>query len=136
MTHPAVLGGVGLLGAAALFGLVWTIRRRQKLSPSGQLKETVARVSRKLKSADAALAATLRPALAKALAALDGKQVDPASKEGIRVREVLLRVEAKLDETVQTARAAKEQEAADELVSDMESALDAATEAMEAHRPR
>jgi hypothetical protein len=55
----------------------------------------------------------------------------------VRVRELLLRVEARLDETVERERAEREQEAADELVLEVESALEAAREAMEAgrHRP-
>ncbi len=130
LSSPILLGTLGLFGAAALLGLGWTVHRRQKLSPAGQLKDLAQRVSAKLTTADAALAATVAPVVKKTLAAMREKRVDPASREGVRVRELLVRVEARLDETERSAREAKEQEAADELVIEMESALEAANEAM------
>lgn len=135
VTSPWFAGGLGVVGVAALCGLAWTMQRRRKLSPEGRMTELARRVSRKLKGADAALAATLAPVVKKTLAAVGEKRVDPESKEGARVRQVLLRVEQRLDETVEQARAAKEEEAADELVIEMESALEAASEAWNVARP-
>ncbi len=128
-THPAVIGAAGVAGVAAILGLVWVVRRRQKLSPMGQLRDAVARVTKKLKTADAAFAATVTPVVARALEVVTEKQVDPASKEGRRVRDILLRVEAKLDEVKAESKAAKEQAAADEFAAEMEAALEAAREA-------
>ncbi len=128
-THPAVLGAAGVAGLAAVVGLAWMIRRRQKLSPIGQMRELVARVSRKLTTADPVFAATVTPAMKHARSILDERRVDPSSKEGQRVRDILLRVESKLDEAAADAKAAKEQAAADELAAEMEAALDAAREA-------
>ncbi|HTJ83184.1 MAG TPA: hypothetical protein VL400_15805 [Polyangiaceae bacterium] len=133
---PVVIGSLGLAGLAALFALGWTVRRRQKLSPGGQLEALAARVTKKLATADAALAATVSPVVKKTLEAMRDKRVDPASKEGVRVRELLVRVETRIDETARHEKEAKEQEAADELVLEMESALEAANEAIGAGRRR
>ncbi len=135
-THPAVLGAVGALALAAVGVAIFAMRKRKRASPMGQLEAIVARVQGKLAKADAALAITLRPAVARALEALSKKHVDASSREGARVRELLLRVESRLDETAEQARAAEEQEAADELVLEVESALEAAQEAMDAGRTR
>lgn len=126
---PLAYGLMGVAGVAAVAGAAWMIRRRQKLSPQGQLKDLVARVSRKLKRADTTLSAALEPVVRKTLTALNDRKVDARSKEGQRVAALLLRVESRLDETVERERAAKEQAAADELVLEVESALEAAQEA-------
>jgi hypothetical protein len=127
-THPATLGAVGVAGLAAIVGLTWMIRRRQKLSPTGQMRDLVSRVSKKLSTADAVFVATVSPALKRARAIVDERRVDPTSKEGQRVREILLRVESRLDEAAADAKAAKEQEVADELAAEIEAALEAARE--------
>jgi hypothetical protein len=132
--NPFVVGALGTVALAVVGAAIIALRRRAKSSPAGQLRELVARVERKLVRADAALVATLRPAVGRTLEAIEEKRVDPSSREGVRVKELLLRVEARLDETVEQARAEKEQEAADELVLEVESALEAAREAMDASR--
>jgi hypothetical protein len=128
-THPAVLGVAGAAGLAAVIGLAWIVRRRQKLSPVGQMRDLVARVSKKLGGADAVFVATVSPVMRRAAAILDERRVDPSSKEGQRVRDILLRVESRLDEAAADAKAAKEQAVADELAAEMEAALEAAREA-------
>jgi hypothetical protein len=88
-----------------------------------------ARVREKLKRADAVVAAPLAPAIDAALRALRERRVDASSKEGKRVMAVLVRVDARLDDSVAQARAEEEQQAADELVQEVESALEAIDEA-------
>ena len=61
---------------------------------------------------------------------LGERRVDASSKEGVRIAEVLRRVEARIDETCVRAKAAAEQEAADELVAELEGAIEAADEVM------
>jgi hypothetical protein len=129
LSSPAALGALGVVGAIGLAGLVWVVRRRQKLSPAGQMRDLVDRVSGKLKTADAAFRVTVAPVLARAREIIDERRVDPRSKEGERVRDLLLRVDATLDASALNARAAKEQEAADELAAEIEAALSAAQEA-------
>ncbi len=128
-THPAVIGVAGVAGLAAVLGLAWVVRRRQKLSPIGQMRDLVSRVSKKLSGSDAVFIATVTPALKRARAIIDERKVDPSSKEGQRVRDILLRVEARLDEAARETKEAKEQEAADELAAEIEAALEAAREA-------
>lgn len=122
------------VGAAALavllVGLAWFVLARRKRSPVYQMRQVIKRVERKLSTSDAALSGSLRPAVKRALQALDGRRIDPRSKEGVRIAEVLSRVEARLDESAAEAQASKEQRAADELVIEMESALEAASEVM------
>lgn len=130
LEEPAVQGTLGLAGLLAVGALAWTIRRRQKLTPQGQLKDSLARVRAKLKGADAALAASLAPAVARVADVLGERRVDASSKEGVRIAEVLRRVEARIDETKVQAKAAAEQEAADELVAELEGAIEAADEVM------
>ena len=129
---PAVQGTLGLAVLAGLGALGWMIHRRAKLSPAGQLKESLARVKLKLKGADAALAASLAPAIARVSTVLSERKVDPASKEGVRIADVLRRVEARIEETTSRGKEAAEQEAADELVAELEGAMEAADEAMSA----
>lgn len=130
VAHPAFQAAMVLLALAAIASLGFALRKRRQRSPRGQLEALIARVAAKLKSTDAVLAATLTPAVKKARALLDERRIDAASAEGQRVRDVLLRVELSLDETAQRARAAKEQEAADELLLEVEAAVEAANEAM------
>lgn len=129
---PAVQGVLGLGVLAAIGAVIWTIRRRAKLSPAGQLKDALARVKTKMKGADAALSASLAPAVARVADVLAQRKVDPSSKEGVRIADVLKRVEARIDETNVRGKEAAEQEAADELVAELEGAMEAADEAMSA----
>jgi hypothetical protein len=126
---PWVFGAavVAVVGAGAALAVRW--RKQRAASPWGQLLAQAKRVQAKLGSADAVLAAPLAPAVTVALKALERRKVDATSAEGKRVATVLARVEARLDESVEKARAEEEQAAADELVREMESALEAADEA-------
>lgn len=130
---PAAVPWLGVtlgVAVAGLIGLVaWRRRKRFAASPSGQLLALAERVRGKLARADAVVAAPLAPAIETALRAVRGRRVDPSSPQGRRVAEVLVRVEARLDETVELARAEQEKQAADELVRDVEAALEAADEA-------
>lgn len=127
---PAVQGALGLGMLAAIGAVVWSAMRRAKRTPAGQLKETLARVKLKLKGADAALAASLAPAIARVADVLAQRKVDASSKEGVRIADVLRRVEARIEETNVRGKEAAEQEAADELVAELEGAMEAADEAM------
>lgn len=119
----------GALGTAMIAGLAWVLYRRRAASPAGQLRALAKRVRAKLKTADSVLAAPLVPAIESALKALDEQRVDASSAEGKRVMAVLRRVDTQIDATAQAARAEQEQAAADELVLEVESALEAAAEA-------
>lgn len=121
-------GGVAL-GLAAAAALGWVIQRRRGASPEGQLKALAKRVQGKLGKADPVLAAPLAPAIESVLRAVRERKVDAPSAEGKRVATVLRRVEAQLEEAAAKARAEEEQQAADELVREVESALEAAEEA-------
>lgn len=119
--------GIVAAGIIALFSLRY--RKRQAESPAGQLIALGQRVRAKLASADAIVAAPLAPAIETALKALRARRIDASSVEGKRIAAVLARVEVRLDESAQHARAHEEQQAADELVREFESALEAADEA-------
>ncbi len=138
ITHPATLGVLGVSALAGVGALAWVIRRRQKLSPEGQLRELTKRVQEKLRGADAALVATLTPALRRVMGAVSDKKLDAKSSEADRVRQVLARIESSIDRSARDKESAKQQAAADELVLEMEAAMEAAEEAMESDvaRPR
>ncbi|HEU4405232.1 MAG TPA: hypothetical protein VFS43_08075 [Polyangiaceae bacterium] len=126
---PAALGFVAAALAAAG---VAAFRRRQLArarSPLGRLVALAERVRGKAKGAPPELSAPLEPALAAALRYLNEGRIDPASPQGARVAQTLARVEAQLDEGGRQAREAEERHAADELLLDIESALEAADEA-------
>jgi hypothetical protein len=125
---PYVAGlasALGLVGAALV---ALRVRRRHAESPRGRLLALVRRVEGRLRHADQGLAAPLRPAVDAALEALRERRVDPASPQGLRVADVLTRVEERLASSVREEREQKEQEAADELVREVEDALAAAEE--------
>jgi hypothetical protein len=125
---PYVWGAVGLVavGLAAMGFGRW--RRQRAASPAGQLIALARRVQDKLGRADAVLAAPLAPALETAVRSLKKRRIDAGSAEGKRVAAALAHVEARLDASVTQALAEKEQEAADELVREMATALEAADE--------
>jgi len=125
--YVTVAGGVLLAGMVGVLASRWL--KTRAASPAARLLTLARRVQDKLSGADAVLAAPLAPAVAAALRSLRERKVDAASAEGKRVAAVLMRVEARLDESVVAARAEEEQKAADELVQEMESALEAADEA-------
>jgi hypothetical protein len=136
---PAAVPYLAIASAALAVGLAITfaLRRKKRLaaSPAGRLLALAARVRAKLDRADAVVAAPLAPALDAALRALQAKRIDATSAEGRRVQAALERVELRIDASEQQSRAEKEQEAADELVREFESALEAADEATLAAAP-
>lgn len=128
-SEPYLMATGAVLGIAAIGALAWVIQRRRAASPAGQLNALAQRVRAKLKASDPVLAAPLVPAIESVLRAIRERKVDAPSAEGKRVAEVLRRVEVELSEAEAKARAQEEQQAADELVREVESALEAAEEA-------
>jgi hypothetical protein len=131
--YLAIAGG--LLAAGLAIGLFFRRKQRLAASPAGRLLALADRVRGKLARADAVVAAPLAPALETALRALRAKRIDATSAEGRRVQAALEKVELRVDASEKQSRAEKEQEAADELVREFESALEAADEATLAAAP-
>lgn len=132
---PILVGAVVVLAAVSLSVLLAAARSRRQRSPAGQLARLAEDVRGRLeRCTDPALAAALRPALAAATRALHDGRVDATSAEGVRVTDALRRVNARLEETASRARATEERDAADELVREVEGALEAADEANAAAR--
>lgn len=133
---PYVQGAAVLLGVSVLASIGWVVQRRRARSPRGRLLDLAKRTRAKLRAADVVVAAPLVPAVEAALGALKRRRVDAATTEGKRVAEVLRRVELRLDASAVEARADREQQAADELVREIESALEAVDEVDGARRGR
>jgi hypothetical protein len=129
-TVPYLQGAAALLGLGLVAAVGWTVARRRARSPAGQLLSLADRVRAKLKGADPVLAAPLAPAVDAAVAAVKRRRVDPASKEGLRVAEALRRIEVRIE----AQEAAEKEQAADDLVREVESALEAADEMAPAAR--
>jgi hypothetical protein len=130
LVHPATIAS-GALGVVVGVGaLAWVVRRRQRLSAEGQLKLLTARVREKLATADAALVATLGPALERVVTSVRKKKLDAGSAEAERVRAVLLRIESSIDDSRRKKERAEQQAVADELVLEMEAAVEAAEETL------
>lgn len=128
VSSPTGIGlGVGLLLAVAVTTAALASKAKRK-DPMFPLLSTVGRIEAKLPTADPAMRAALAPTLAKARKTVKEGRVDARSAEGARLRLALEHVEQRLDESTRETRAAKEQEANDELLLEMESALDAARE--------
>jgi hypothetical protein len=125
--YAEIAGGIVAAGIVAIVAA--RAMRRRAASPEGKLAALLARLEDKLVRSDAVLAAPLLPAIETAKKSLRKRRIDAASAEGKRVEAVLLRVEARLDASAHEARSAAEQQAADQLVHEMESALEAADEA-------
>jgi hypothetical protein len=136
---PAAVPYLAISGAVLAVGLAigFILRRKQRFaaSPAGRLLALADRVRAKLVRADAVVAAPLAPALETALRALRAHRIDATSTEGRRVQAALEKVELRIDTSEKQSRAEKEQEAADELVREFESALEAADEATLAAAP-
>lgn len=128
VTSPIAIVTAAIVAIAAALALGLVVRRRRAESPEGRMRALASRVERKLRTSDAALSAALAPVMKRTLEVLSSRRVDPRGPEGRRVAEVLVRVEQRIDETAREARAAEEQQAADELVAEMETALEAARE--------
>lgn len=127
---PYLSYGAGALAVFAACALALRYRKRRAESPAGRLLAQARRVRDKLARADGVVAAPLAPAVDAAIEALRARRVDAASGEGKRIAAALQRVELRLDTSVRDARALEEQQAADELVREFESALEAADEVM------
>lgn len=123
----------GLFAGALLAFGGWKWKKRKETSPEGRLLALSRTVMTQLERADQVIAAPLKPTVDAAIKAIREKRVDAASKEGQRVAEALRRVNDRLETTAREERAAKEQEAADELLREMESALEAAEEMKRSH---
>jgi hypothetical protein len=126
---PVLIGGGVIVAIVAVTVMAWLWYRRWARSAKVELRRLAQRVRDKASRADPILAGPLTPALETAMKAIDQRKVDPASEEGKRVVAVLQRVDAKLDEKAAKAKAEDERRAADELVSEVEIALEAAGEA-------
>jgi hypothetical protein len=128
--HPATLtsAAVGAVVGAGL--LAWVVRRRRQLSAEGQLKLLTQRVREKLATADAALVATLGPALDRIVTSVREKKLDAQSAEADKVRTVLLRIESSIEDSRRKKERAEQQAIADELVLEMEAAVEAAEETL------
>lgn len=131
--YLAITSGLLAAGLAVAFFL----RRKKRLaaSPAGRLLALASRVRARLALADAVVAAPLAPALDTARCALRAQRIDATSAEGRRIQAALEKVELRIDASEKQARAEKEREAADELVREIESALEAAEEATLAAAP-
>ncbi len=130
---PYLQAGAGILAAAVVGFGAYRWRKRRAASPEGQLVALAEALKKKLARADQVLAAPLAPAVEAAIKAVRERRVDARSAEGRRVAEVLRRVDTRIEESMRQARAEEEQQAADELVHEMESALEAADEVKRAH---
>lgn len=130
LTHPATLTSAALGVVVGVGALAWVVRRRQQLSAKGQLKLLTRRVREKLATADAALVATLSPALDRIVSSVREKKLDARSAEAERVRVVLLRIESSIDQSREQKERAAQQSVADELVLEMEAAVEAAEETL------
>jgi hypothetical protein len=129
-THPATLTSAALGVVVGVGALAWVVRRRQQRSAEGQLKLLTRRVRDKLATADAALVATLSPALDRIVSSVREKKLDARSAEAERVRVVLLRIESSIDQSREQKERAAQQSVADELVLEMEAAVEAAEETL------
>lgn len=134
---PWLWGIASVLLAAAVAMLALVVVRRRRRTPAYQLGERLRRIEAKLHSAGPALLAVLKPAIQSARKTIEQGHLDPQSKAGLRVAAALDRVEQHIEATTKDRRAAQEQAAADELLAEMDSAMEAAKEAeMVAGTPR
>lgn len=130
---PYLQIAAGILVGGILAIGVWRWKKGKELSPEGQLLALSRKVMAQLERADQVIAAPLKPTVDAAVKAIREKRVEASSKEGKRVADALRRVNERLETTAKEERAAKEQEAADELLREMESALEAAEEMKRSH---
>lgn len=131
MPYLQIAAGI-LVGSVLAMG-AWRWKKGKNASPEGQLLALSRKVMAQLERADQVVAAPLKPTVDAAVRAIREKRVEASSKEGKRVADALRRVNERLETTAKEDRAAKEQEAADELLREMESALEAAEEMKRSH---
>jgi len=136
LSSPVFLGGALAVVAVGALVAARVARKRWSQTPTAQLEALAKRVREKAKASDVALGAPLLPALDRALEALKKRKVEASSPEGKRLEAMLLRVDDKLSRTERTLRAEDEKAVADELLHDVEDALDAGDEALEIVRGR
>ncbi len=127
-TMPYLQVGAGIAMAAFVGVVAWRWKKQKDASPEGQLIALSRLVKAQLDKADQVTAAPLAPTVDAAIKAIREKRVDAASKEGKRVADALRRVHESLESSAREEKATKEQEVADELLREMESALEAAEE--------
>ena len=128
MKPVLIVSGVGLLVLAMLLFVGWQFRRWSRSAPV-ELRRLAKRVRDKALRADPILSGPLAPALDSMIKAIDSRTVDPLSEERQRIVTVLRRVDATLDDKAAENKACDERKMADELVSEVEIALEAAGEA-------
>ena len=120
------------------FALVWLAVagiftwKAYRESPGRRLRSMLARVEAKLPHSDPVLAAVLTGPVETARRLVSSRAVDPRSRQGARIQAALAHVDARLDEEGVRAIASRERQAADALLVEMRTALDAAEEAIEA----
>jgi hypothetical protein len=136
LTSPVFLGGLGAIVVVGALVVARRARARWAESPTARLEALAKRVRERAKTADVVLGAPLLPALDRALEALRQKKIEATSPEGQRMEAMLLRVEDKLSRTERTLRAEDEKAVADDLLHDVEDALDAGDEALDVVRGR
>jgi hypothetical protein len=126
---PVPMPVLALAGAALALVLVALMamraRARRRASPAFALAELCREVERRLAD-DAVLGASLARPVKSTLTAVKSGRVDASSPEGLRVRRALELALERLRDKTQRVREAREREAADELVGEMEAALEAA----------
>ena len=126
---PALIGPIATVCVIAAVVGAWLLVRKRARSPRGQLIALARKVQDRARQADPVLSASLRPALNAALQAVRGRRIDPGSVEGKRVSQVLQRVDQMLESDQNKSRESQERKAADELVREVEIALESAQEA-------
>jgi hypothetical protein len=131
---PVFLASVALVVALVALVLGRRFAKKRAESPRAQLEALARRVRDRAKVADVALAAPLLPALERALDALRQRKIEAHSPEGKRLEAMLLRVEDRLSHTERKLRAEDEKVATDELLGEVEDALDAGDEALDLAR--
>lgn len=136
LSSPLFLGGAFTVAVVGALVVARKMRKRWSETPTAQLEALAKRVRERAKSADIALGAPLLPALDRALDALKQRKIEASSPEGKRMEAMLLRVDDKLSRTERTLRAEDEKAVADDLLHDVEDALDAGDEALDVVRGR
>jgi hypothetical protein len=129
--HLGLIGGtLAALGLALAGAVLWKQHKLRQASPRAQLLALARRVQLKATRADPVVAAPLAPALEAAFRRLESGRIDPTSAEGKRVSQMLRHVDQRLDATEQRLQSQEQQRAADELVREVEIALEAGEETL------
>lgn len=128
---PAIGLFLALLLAVIGAVLFSRARRQRAASPRGQLLALASAVREKARRANPIIAAPLTPAIDAALSSLEGGKIDPSSPQGQRVRVVLERVATRLDEAQSKLKEQSEKAEADDLVRELDVALEAAEETLQ-----